>query len=655
MSIDPYTKSIGEMIELFKEYNPGTVSISNIIRLCQTLRLESFTDEVNNEVSRLSIASKIIVIDIDFDKRDGSVRDIKLVLASNFDNFNYYEHKLSDDPLESDLSQNILLNSLLKYPDLKKFHYNLQFLCLLDAYSNIDSDPISSADNLSGLSNASTQFDSLANIQPSPTSNANSNRQNSSPRGKLDLFKYFTELSEYMKSYLDDHAPNLDVATNLNSKFGIYILSKYPSDPSNNDSILGKITLKKSKNPQHRLYEYVYSQRSKAWINENSESYASGVCLVLDIIPSATVYFPKNFISNEMLSTEAPSLWVDLEKESLSTTLWPQFHDPLDDTKESPLSILGVLSNVEIGKGTYMDSGSSGNKTFIDDEKLGSDNKETDSKTIPQSELYYDDKIQLVNDFTSTLCIVRNFDLSNDNLELLADIMNWMLWFKMVLEQVMRIMTVSKNDSGVKNEENANVSQGNFKTDVGNAVGHRPQGSPLAALKRRRSSSKNRRPSLTEASMLKAEGLHQFNLQEIMSETAIVDEGTGIASIKDEIGFGSENNGLNGVTTNEANNMLMAGKDGNMDTDSTKQDNFGMGNNGDNVDFETNLQAATSVGKLGYFGGTSHEVNGEADSELTQLIISEDYIYLDNVSGCDLYDSIEKWEQFIKDFQKFIA
>ena len=239
MTTDKYTDTLNEMITLFKNYKPGIVTLDNITKLCQTLGLESFIDDVDNEVARLSTASKIIVIDIDFIKSEGKVKDVKLVLASNFDNFNYFENK---NPLESglqsqDKESNILLKSLIEYPNLNEFHENLEFLYLLDSYSLLDVDSNNSVHGSGGLhgsgnnhsdsNNNNTTTGNLSNgannspIGSNNTKNANGNNNNNNnsssnnqlEKNKLDLFKYYTELSQYIQDYLLDRGIKWNVAT----------------------------------------------------------------------------------------------------------------------------------------------------------------------------------------------------------------------------------------------------------------------------------------------------------------------------------------------------------------------------------------------------------------------------------------------------------
>ncbi|SCW01280.1 LAFE_0D09098g1_1 [Lachancea fermentati] len=242
---DSYVETLGQMIDLFQNYKPGLITLDNVTRLCQTLGLESFIDILDNDISRLSTASKIIVIDIDYQKSKRKVKDVKLVLASNFDNFNYYN--------DGDKS-NILFNSLDVFPDLHAFYHNLKFLTLLDNYSQIEAD--------------------------SDGSNKN---------GKFDLFKYFTELFSFLSTYLQDRPLKFNVKANVDNQFGIFIYHE--------QVCVAKVVLEQSTDPEHRLYEYAF--QNDEWINENLQNFTSGVALTLEIVPE--VYFPQELVASELL------------------------------------------------------------------------------------------------------------------------------------------------------------------------------------------------------------------------------------------------------------------------------------------------------------------------------------------------------------------
>ncbi|AAS51578.1 ADL341Cp [Eremothecium gossypii ATCC 10895] len=239
---DAYVESLGKMIAILVNYKPGSITLENITRLCQTMGLESFVDQVSANISRLSIASKIIVIDIDYEVTDGKVIDVKLVLASNFDKFDYFNGEA-----------NILHRSLTTYSDLHEFHHNLKFLTLLDACSSIDIE-----------SNVS----------------------------QFDLFEYYSMLPQYMQSYLDDNGAQLTVQTNLNDRFGIYLLD-------HSEKKVAKLTFAATQDPNQRYYEYKYSSETKEWINQSAESYTTGITLVFELLGDPPTYLPKDSLPPE--------------------------------------------------------------------------------------------------------------------------------------------------------------------------------------------------------------------------------------------------------------------------------------------------------------------------------------------------------------------
>lgn len=122
--------------------------ISNITNLCKLLNLDYFQDSLqddndgmnikSNLQQRLSIAGKILVLDIDYSVDEvtntSEITNVMLVLASTFDQFNY----------KNDLDENIFLNNLTKEITLSKFNHNLNILKSMDDFS--DSENISSDD-----------------------------------------------------------------------------------------------------------------------------------------------------------------------------------------------------------------------------------------------------------------------------------------------------------------------------------------------------------------------------------------------------------------------------------------------------------------------------------------------------------------------------
>lgn len=430
MASDSYAVKLDEMIQLFQEYKSGSVTLDNITKLCQTLGLESFIDDIDSETSRLSTASKIIVIDIDFSKSKGRVKDVKLVLASNFDNFNYY-----NDPSGQAYDKgNILLNSLTEYPDLHEFHHNLKFLHLLDAYSSINIDASNTVGNGNfGSNNGSGNNDS------NTTSNADFN-------GELDLFKYYTELAQFLRQYFADNSAPFRVETNMNNRFGIYILTQ------EGQQLLVKIMFQRSKDQQHRLYEYVYSEGHKEWTNESPESYTSGISLVMEVNDeNCQTWFPRNYVPQELILDEGEA------REKISDS-----------------NSLDVINSITT-------NGSRG-------------------------------KFMVMNDFTTQLAAFKKFDISNDNLDLILEILRWIQWSRTVLNEVWTALGASKGqiDAGVNMSDAAVVAA---------TKGRRS--SVATEYRKRRHSSKNKRPSISEATMLKEEGLQQFNLQELMKDQDI--------------------------------------------------------------------------------------------------------------------------------------
>lgn len=493
MASDSYALQLDEMIQLFQEYKSGSVTLDNITKLCQTLGLESFIDNIDSETSRLSTASKIIVIDIDFSKTIGRVKDVKLVLASNFDNFDYFNEPVvqSNNDGNSNEGSNILLNSLTQYPDLHQFHHNLKFLYLLDTYSSINID----ANNNNGTNNDGGGESS----------------------GELDLFKYFTELAQFLRQYFADQGAPFKVVTNLNNRFGIYILTQVDR------VLLAKITFEKSRDPQQRLYEYVYYEGNKEWINESPENFTSGVSMVMEINDEAgQTWFPQDYVPKELVLDEGDS------------------NDKFNAM--SPNEFMNSL-NVNASRGRF----------------------------------------QVMNDFTTQLVPLRKFDISNDNSELITEILKWVQWSRSVLYPIYETLNapedeITKGDAGKEGTVTAGGLQGRH-------------GSVATEHRKRRHSSKNKRSSITEATMLKEEGLQQFNLQELMT-----DQDTDL----NQQGPDKANPGLLGVDK--------------MQVDDQAIDDSGT---------------------------------------TCQLVFSEDHVSLENVAQCTLYDDMAKWDSFLEAFKAF--
>lgn len=495
MASDSYAVQLDEMIQLFQEYKSGSVTLDNITKLCQTLGLESFIDDIDAETSRLSTASKIIVIDIDFSKSIGRVKDVKLVLASNFDNFNYFNEPIVQSNNNNNINDdsNILLNSLTQYPDLHLFHHNLKFLHLLDTFSS---------NNMDANNNSVTNNDNSGEVT-----------------GELDLFKYYTELAQFLRQYFADQRIPFKLITNLNNRFGIYILSHL------DQAVLAKLTFEKSRDPKQRLYEYVYSEGNKEWINESPESFTLGVSIVMEISDKThQAWFPKDYIPKELVISEGA----------------------IDDNigATSPNEFMNSL-NASASRG----------------------------------------KFQVMNDFTTQLVSLRKFDISNDNCELILEILKWVQWSRSVLYQIHTILNAP--DGKAIDESN----------QEGAITAHGPQGkygSIATEHRKRRHSSKNKRSSITEATMLKEEGFQQFNLQELMTD-----------------------------------------QDSDLDQHSSQD------------------ASKTNPDLLGV---DKMQVDDQAidDNETTwQLTFSEDRVSLENIAQCTLYDDISKWETFIETFKAY--
>ena len=636
MAADEYTDTLNDMISLFKNYKPGKVTLDNITKLCQTLGLESFIDDVDTETGRLSTASKIIVIDIDFMKTDGTVKDVKLVLASNFDNFNYFENKnIHKVDMNSNKENNILLKSLIDCSNLNKFHGNLKFLYLLDTYSKLDAD---SGNSTHGGSNSlhSNRSDSNAmnttsgnlGSNNSPTTsgpgvtnaNGTSGTDNQIEKNKLDLFKYFTELSQYMQDYLNDISTNWTIATNLDNKFGIYIID---NTNSGTPMVLAKITFQIAKDPQYRLYEYIYSKDTKEWINESAESYTTGVTLVMEIISGST-WFPKTFISNDVIFDNSSQLQTFVPKSNV---------DIQGNVIQTPSELLKLLTNVD----------------------------DSNHKTSGNG-LYYHDKIQFINDFTSPLIKLPYFDITNDNIDLIHEILTWTIWSKNVLESTVELMIQDENSTGVmdtkleggngndtsnNNDNNRTVGFNSINQYRTNSIAVGKGMIPTStAARRRRSSNKGKRPSITEAMMFKDEGLQQYNLNDVMSEQPVITE----TNEEDVDNHGNEesqsmimpHDGDLNTSINFGDSLADTSKDVLTMVDDSRMDidPMELGN-----DIEVPQPDVTN---------TNEQTGQSQQEDLIQLIISEDHISLGDIASCNLYDTPDKWQTFMQTLKNAI-
>ena len=149
---------------------------------------------------------------------------------------------------------------------------------------------------------------------------------------------------------------------------------------------MAKVYLDENKsNSQYRFYEYIYSQETKSWINESAENFSNGISLVMEISANTQknnytdlIWFPEDFISSELI----------IEKVSSSS-----------NSPSSP-PIIDLFSNNN-----------------------------------------YNSKIHLMNDFTTKLINIKKFDISNDNLDLIAEILKWVQWSRIVLQNVFKLVS----------------------------------------------------------------------------------------------------------------------------------------------------------------------------------------------------------------------
>lgn len=553
---DEYVEVLGELIDLLKEYKPGSITLDNVTKLCQSMGLESFIDELDGEFSRLSTASKIIVIDIDYNKSEHKVQDVKLVLASSFDNFDY-----SNEQIEDGASSNILLSSLTEYDSLQEFHHNLEFLYLLDTYSYVDSDNVSNnVSSQTGLSSAPN----TSTVSDNDRKRTNEGKLNND--GKLNLFKYFRELKKYLNLFIKETMNGrYRVIANAGNRFGLYIFKI--DDCSINSKPLAKIYFEKSSDPNQRLYEYIYSPDAGSWINENSENYTVGVNLVFEIIDydetEGVYWFPKELFPTELL--------IDV------------------NDLETNRKVTDVLSHAYY--------------------EVGTDKKKT---------------IQLMNDFTTELIRIRRFNINNDNLDLISDILNWALWYKKVLLPIYLILSESISDNHDqqlrfeirKNELPMNNGGTVFMNPPQNSGKMSTQRTSGSFQRRRRSSNKGKRPSISESNVFREEGLQQFSLHEIMSERNTQEEETDNLNIS-----GNEDNiSQSFVSTQEliGGNDIIATNKMDIDEEAVKEE--------------------------------SEDPENITDTNL--LLVNEDHISFTGLGHCSFYDGTDKWNVYMTELHQ---
>lgn len=132
---DKFHQSLGSIINILKS-SPISITIENIQRLSNIYKFETFIESINDDLKRLSIAGKILVIDIDYvtDRivEQGintmtffTIKDIKLILANNYNKFNYFSN-----------NENLLIHSLTQFDNLNKFNKILEKLTIFDQFSD---------------------------------------------------------------------------------------------------------------------------------------------------------------------------------------------------------------------------------------------------------------------------------------------------------------------------------------------------------------------------------------------------------------------------------------------------------------------------------------------------------------------------------------
>lgn len=557
---DQYVEVLGDLIGLLKDYKPGTITIENITKLCQSMGLESFIDELDNDISRLSTASKIIVIDIDYNKTQSTVQDVKLVLASNFDNFDYSNEQLEE---AGDKQSNILLNSLTNYDSLKQFHHNLEFLYLLDTYSSVESDnQISSGNNL-GSGNG-TNGSSLTNKTDKKSVSSGNGLDSKLNEGKLNLFKYFRELKKYINTFFKENCDNrFKVVANVDNRFGLYIYETHGY--SMRSRPLAKVYFERAKVPQQRFYEYIYSSETGSWINENSENYSVGVNLILEVNFDDTdedvFWFPKEFVPTDLFIDEKDQL----TSRKVSDVLCHAFYE------------------------------------------LGSSKKQT---------------IELMNDFTTDLIQIRRFNINNDNLDLIADILNWTIWYRTVLRPIYLklVSSISDDDdqhiradiANTKDEFTVENTNPEIMKGPTNKNASFMQRNSMSLQRRRRSSNKAKRPSMSEAVVFKDEGLQQFSLHEIMADTTTEPD--------------------------------------------QKPDNLNISNNSESFIGQQELMEGSNIINDDKMDIDEEAINDDdSDSQsgeegnIPVLLVNEDHVSFKGLGSCSFYDDKDKWAKFVED------
>lgn len=131
--MDAYHTELTLISRILKR-SPGSLTLENLLRLANFYKFETFNEEISPGTKRISIAGKILVIDIDFHELPSSAKEqtrigvdsVKLILANNDSIF-----KVGD----GDGSQ--VLESALRHERLGQFDTCLEQLTVLDQNSSM--------------------------------------------------------------------------------------------------------------------------------------------------------------------------------------------------------------------------------------------------------------------------------------------------------------------------------------------------------------------------------------------------------------------------------------------------------------------------------------------------------------------------------------
>lgn len=133
---DSYQTALSQIIRVLKT-SPGAPTVENLLRLASIYKFETFQEPIENNLSRISIAGQILVIDIDFEEiptqAKGQTRfhlhSVKLILANN---------EASFKEVSSITGESVLRNALTLNPDLGKFDLSLERLSTIDQHSVVE-------------------------------------------------------------------------------------------------------------------------------------------------------------------------------------------------------------------------------------------------------------------------------------------------------------------------------------------------------------------------------------------------------------------------------------------------------------------------------------------------------------------------------------